>query len=238
MRERWNWSVPVAASISGFFVVVDLVFFSANLLKIAEGGWIPLLAGLVVFTLMTTWRAGILAIRRDNDQGIITPMVFLDRIKKGEVPRVPGTAVFLTRATRAVPPIMAKHIEQFGALPRSALSLTVIFEDVPRMAEAERLQIETVADRMYHLTIHYGFVEIPDLAAALKLAHANGCEIDLGEAVFFGSRDDVVRSDTNHSLSPWRLMIFSFLYRNSVHMVDRFNLDAGSFVEIGRRVEI
>jgi len=238
MRERWGWSALLAGVISGFFVTVDLVFFSANLLKIAEGGWIPLLAGLFIFTLMTTWRSGTEAIRQSLDDGIIASDVFLESLKSGQIPRLPGTAVFLTRAARAVPPIMIRHVKDFGALPRSAVSLTVVFEDVPRITDEERLQVETVAERLYHLTVHYGFIEIPDLSAALQLAHAKGCDLDLSEAIFFSSRDDVVRADDNRKLSEWRQIIFSFLYRNSVRLVDRFNLTGSRFVEVGRRIRL
>ncbi len=238
MRERWGWSALAAGLISGFFVVVDLVFFSANLLKILEGGWIPLLAGLLVFTLMTTWRRGTEAVREGLDDGIITSAAFLDRLRAGEIPRVPGTAVFLTRAARPVPPILIRHVKEFGALPRSAVSLTVLFEDVPRVPSEERLQVETIVERFYHLTVRYGFIEIPDLSSALRLAHAQGCDLDLDEAIFFGARDDVVRADVGRKLPAWRQMIFSFLYRNSLHMADRFNLAGSRFVEVGRRIRL
>ena len=199
MRERWGWSIWTAVLVSGFFVVIDVVFFSANLLKNGDGGWIPLLARLAVFTVMTTWRRGTEVMRQSLDDGIISSEVFLARLEAGHIPRVPGTAVFLTRSARAVPPIMIRHVEEFGALPRSAISPTVIFEDVPRGSDEERL---------YHMTIHYCFIEISDLRSALQLARAHGCDLDLSEAVFFGARDDVVRAEDEPKLPAWRQTIF------------------------------
>ena len=224
--------------VSGLFVVIDVVFFSANLLKNGDGGWIPLRAGLAVFTVMTTWRRGTEAMRQSLDDGIISSEAFLARLEAGHIPRVPGTAVFLTRAARAVPPIMIRHVEEFGALPRSAISPTVIFEDVPRVSDKERLQDETVWERLYHMTIHYGFIEISDLRSALQLARAHGCDLGLSEAVLFGARDDVVRTEDERKLLAWRQIIFSFSYRNSARLVDRFNLTGSRLVEVGRRIRI
>ena len=237
MRERWQWPWLWATLVCGVFLVVDAAFFSANLLKIAEGGWIPLVAGAAIYTVMTSWRAGVEVVHKRRTAGIEPPATFLRRLDDGQIPRVPGTAVFLTRASRPVPSLMVLHVEQFGALPVAVVSLTVVFDEIPRVAPEDRIEIERVFERFYHLTVHYGFVEVPNLKAALAEASKQGCDLDLAQATFFGPRDDVVHGRGPHELARWRQMLFSFLYRNAVHMVDLFDLDGERFIEIGRRIE-
>src|ERR1700736_4743043 len=124
MRDRWGWSVPTALLTSGVFVVVDFVFFAANLMKIGEGGWIPLTFGAIVFIVMTTWNSGIGAMVRKLATMTEPPERFLDRLEAKRVPRVPGTAVFLTRIAEAIPPLI-QHVSQIGALPQTVIALTV-----------------------------------------------------------------------------------------------------------------
>jgi KUP system potassium uptake protein len=238
MRERWGWPVPLAAAVAGVFGIVDIAFFVANLLKIIDGGWIPLLAGGIIFTLMTTWRRGIDALRDHAWSLSETPDGFMARLTRRELPRVSGTAVFLTRAAQPISALMVQHGEQFGAFPASAVSLTVAFTDEPRVPLDDRVKVEELANGVYHLTVSYGFIEIPDLPAALALAKQKGCAIDLSTAIFFAARDDVVSGSHPGALSRWRRVIFAVLYRNAVHMSDRFNLKGDRFVEVGRRLEI
>jgi KUP system potassium uptake protein len=238
MHERWGWSLPLTLSVCGFFLVVDLAFFAANLLKIAEGGWIPLVFGGVMFTIMTTWRKGVTAMRSRLTEMVAKPEGFLLKLKDGFIPRVEGTAVFLSRTTALVPPLMEWHVDQFGALQKSLVSLTVRFEEVPRVSRAERVEVTEVASDFWHATVHFGFMEVPNLPVALGWARDGGCKIDLDHAIYFGARDEVVRSATAPLLSRWRLTFFGFLNRNAIHAVDRFQLPARQFVEIGRQLEL
>jgi KUP system potassium uptake protein len=236
MRGSWGWNVVVAGLVSGVLLVVDLAFFSANLLKIADGGWIPLLTGLVIYLLMTTWRAGIDAIRAVTHDWGEVPAAFLERLTQRAYPRVAGTGVFLTRATRPIPALMVRHVEQFGVLPRAVVSLTVEFDERPRVDGDDRVAIERIDDHFYHVTVRYGFIEVPNLRDALAKAADEGCDIDLSDAIFFGGRDEIVRGKRHHAMARWRQMVFSVMYRNAIHMVDRFELDGERFVEIGRRI--
>jgi KUP system potassium uptake protein len=238
MRERWGWPLPLALAVSGLFLVVDLAFFAANLLKIAEGGWIPLIFGFTIFTIMTTWRKGIDAIRSRLSSGEMAPEEFLRRIHENTVPRIDGTAVFLSRTAAPVPPLMAQHLAQFGALQQKLITLTVRFEEVPRISLPERVKVEPIADGFWHVTVHFGFLEIPNLSVALAGAQDKGCEIDLEGAIYFGARDTPIRSKSGPLLPYWRDLLFQFLYRNAVHTVDRFYLPVRQFVEIGRQLEL
>jgi KUP system potassium uptake protein len=109
---------------------------------------------------------------------------------------------------------------------------------VPRVSRGERVEIARVADEFWHVTVHFGFIEIPNLPAALACARERGCDIDLDQAIYFGARDEVVRSAKAPLLGRWRLMFFGFLYRNAIHTVDRFQLPTTQFVEIGRLLEL
>ena len=238
MRVRWGWSAPLALVTSGVFLVVDFAFFAANLLKVAEGGWIPLTLGVILFVVMTTWRSGIEAVHNKLATMTETPDQFLRRLQENKIARVPGTAVFLTRITDGTPPLMIKHLAQMGALQRTLIALTVSFENVPRVRLADRLKMVQVLDSFWRLTVRYGFIEVPDLPSALREAKELGCPVDLKNAVYFAARDEVVRSKTGGTFSWWRLPLFAFLFRNSVRSADLFNLPANAFVEIGRQVEI
>jgi len=238
MRDRWGWSAPSALLTSGVFLVVDFAFFAANLLKIVEGGWIPLTFGAIVFIVMTTWHSGIETLRRRLATMTEPPQQFLDRLEKNRVPRVPGTAVFLTRIAEAIPPLMIQHVSQIGALPQTVIALTVKFEEIPRVSLLNRLELVRVFEGFWHLTVHYGFVEIPDLPSTLRAAKDLGCPVDLDNAVYFGAHDEVVRGEPGGRFLRWRLPLFAFLIRNSVRAVDLFNLPPPNFVEIGRQIEI
>ncbi|MEI9985691.1 MAG: KUP/HAK/KT family potassium transporter [Aliidongia sp.] len=239
MRERWHWSLPLVLAVCGAFLIVDLGFFAANLLKIAEGGWIPLLFGSGVFLIMTTWRKGVTAVRTRLFERAPDPEEFLRKLQAGAFPRIDGTAVFLSRSAAPVPPLLAWHAKQFGALHKSLVSLTVRFEEVPRLDGCDRIAIDHVAENFWHVTVHFGFLEVPNLPAALECARDMGCMIELDKAIYFGAADEVVHSLTGPALlSGWRVTLFGFLNRNAIHAVDRFQLPVRQFVEIGRQMEL
>jgi KUP system potassium uptake protein len=238
MREQWKWPMPLALSVSGVFLLVDFAFFAANLLKIADGGWVPLTFGALIFLIMTTWHAGIEAARRQQMAVAMTPRRFRAWLRRRKIARVAGTGIFLSRMSELVPPIVVQQAEQFGALPETVIALTFAFEDRPRVEPAKRLELEEVFSGFWEMTVHYGFVEIPNLPAALRTAKMHGCPIDLAKAVYFGARDRVIRDRNNRHLQRWQLPLFSFMFRNAVRAVDIFNLPPQNFVEISRQVEL
>jgi KUP system potassium uptake protein len=237
MRDRWGWSTPLALVTCGAFLVVDLAFFAANLLKITQGGWIPLTFGMLVFTTMLTWRFGNDAVRRKLATMTESPQEFLERLRSQNIPRVPGSAIFLTRTTDAIPPVMVQHVAQMGVLPATVIALAVRFEQIPRVAPADRVEWVQVFEDFARVTVHYGFVEVPDLPAALRDANAQGCPVDLEHAVFFGEHDNVIRRKDRQP-ARWWVAPFAFMFRNSVRAVDRFNLPPDAYVEVGREIEI
>jgi KUP system potassium uptake protein len=238
MRKAWHWPLAASIIVAGLFLVVDTGFFSANLLKIADGGWLPLTFGVLIFFVMITWRSGVISVRDSLEQKPETPEKFLANLETEHIPRVPGTAVFLTRTTRQVPYLLIDHVKHMGALHRSVLTVTVIFEDTPRVSRQVRCGVEKIAPGIWHISMRFGFVEIPDLCAALSEIEDLDSSIDLDNAVYFGARDQIVRKPAESHMPRWRLAMFAFLYRNAVKAVDRFNLPSDNVVEIGRQIEV
>ena len=238
MRHSWRWTASAAGTICGIFLLVDCGFFAANLLKIAEGGWIPLTLGAIVFIIMTTWHAGIEAVREKLEAMKESAGQFFGRLTENKIPRVPGTGVFLTSMTESMPPPIIDHVAQVGALYENLVALTVAFDEVPRVQSAKRMEIVKIVENFWHITIHYGFMEVPNLPSLLEQAQGEGFPIDLNKAIYFASRDQVIRSKSGKSVMRWRLPLFAFMYRNSLRMSDLFNLPSRNFLEIGRQVEI
>ena len=237
MRNRWRWSLPQAATVTGILLAIDLAFFSANLLKILDGGWIPLTFGALLFTIMTTWRYGVEAMHSRNVAASQQPAEFFARLRRDNVARVRGTAVFLTRLRDAIPPIIVNHVKRVGSLQKTVICLTVSFEDVPRIRSRDRVQIDQLDDGFWHVTVHFGFVEVPNLPAVLARAKKDGMPI-LDEASYYIERGDFSSRKHRNPLSRWRIAFFSFMSRNSAHAIDRFKIPARALIEIGRRIEV
>lgn len=237
MRSRWRWSFYRAAAVTGILLAVDLAFFSANLLKILEGGWIPLTFGALVFIIMATWHSGVEAVRRRGAARALQPAEFFARLRSDNVVRVPGTAVFLTRLGKAIPPVIVNYVKQVGSLQKTVIALTVSFEDVPRVRSKDRVRIEQLNDGFWHVTVHFGFVEIPDLPAILRLAKKDGVPV-LDGASYYIERNDLISRKHRNPLSQWCVALFSFMWRNSAHAIDRFKIPSSALIEIGRRIEL
>jgi KUP system potassium uptake protein len=237
-RRVWKWSAVPSALIAGGFLCVDLVFFSANLLKIFEGGWIPLAFGLMIFAVMITWRSGATAMRARLEQEIETPEEFQAYLRRENIPRVPSTGIFLSRTGGPVPPILSRHARQLHAIPSQMVSLSTLFEEVPRVPEERRLHVERVFEDFWHFEVRFGFLEMPSLRKVMQAARVQCTELHLDKVTFFVAHDEVVRSATHPRLSWWRCKLFGFLYRNSVHVVDRYDLPGEDLVVIGRLISL
>jgi KUP system potassium uptake protein len=238
MRDLWKWPMAVAAPVAIVFIVVDTSFFTANLLKIAQGGWLPLTFAAILFVVMVTWRRGVEAIRKTLVQSPQSAEKFLSDLKGGAIPRVDGTTVFLTRSSQKVSRLIMDHAHFVGVLPRNAIALSVVFETTPRIAGPTCAVVDNVGEGLWHLVARFGFLEIPDLRQALLNTRGLPAEIDFDKAMFVGTRDLVVSRREDASLRGWRMALFAFLYRNSVKLVDRFNLEPSNAIEIARQIEI
>jgi KUP system potassium uptake protein len=238
MRHVWRWPIAVAIAVTGVLLAVDGSFFLANLLKIAEGGWLPLSFAAVLFVVMTTWRRGTEAIRATLVQSTDAADRFLSDLKRGGIPRVESTTVFLTRSTQKVSGLIMAHARFAGVLPRHAIALSVLFETTPRIAGPHCTVVNNVGEGLWHVAARFGFFEIPDLRRALRDAHGLDAAVDFDKVMFVGTRDLIVQKQKDAALTGWRLALFAFLYRNSVKVVDRFNLAPENVIEIARQIAI
>jgi KUP system potassium uptake protein len=238
MTDVWRWPTVYAIAAFAVFLIVDAAFFSANLLKIAEGGWLPLSLAVVLFIVMVTWRAGIEAMHAELVQTPEQTERFLARLGSGAIARVDGTTVFLTRSVQKVSRLIVDHARFTGVLPRRAIALSVRFENTPRIPDPKCSVVEDLGGGLSLVVARFGFFEIPDIRAALN--HARGFDpgIDFERARFVAARDLVVAKRRGAALHGWRIALFAFLYRNSAKIVDRFNLPPERVVEIARQIEI
>jgi KUP system potassium uptake protein len=187
---------------------------------------------------MITWRAGLDCVHDVLEQSADESKQFLADLAAGRIPRVPGTAIFLTKYSRTVPPLVIFHVKHMGSLHRCVVTLKVEFEETPRVSDEQRCEAKHIAEGMWHATVRFGFLEIPDLRAALSNLRNLDPSLDIDGAVYFAARDQVVRKAGHARLAHWRLPVFAFLYRNAVKVVDRFNLPSRNVVEIGRQIEV
>jgi KUP system potassium uptake protein len=238
MREIWRWSVPAAGALAGLFLIVDAAFFSANVVKIAEGGYVPLLLAGCVYFVMVVWHVGAVAVSGRVHETVMPIGSFMAKIEEAQVPRVPGTAVFLTRTQRDAPPVLVWHLKHNRSLHERLFILTVEIESVPRIRGAARLTVNEIAPNFWRARARYGFMERPDLPALLREAHARGCMISLDDVTYYVGHETIVHREDRQALPHWLERLFAFMQRNSVHVSDFFRLPPDAVVEIGRQISI
>ena len=188
----------------------------------------------LVYGVMLIWHLGANAISARLQDAVVPVDAFMAKIVEGSIPRVPGTAVFLTRTQRDVPPVMAWHVKHNRALHERLFVLTVTTESVPRVRDTERLSFEEIAPRFWRAAAHYGFMERPDIPALLHAAHGRGCGIDLSDVTYYVGHETVVHADDERALPRWVEAVFAVMQRNSAHLTDYFRLPVEAVVEIGR----
>jgi KUP system potassium uptake protein len=238
MREIWCWTLPAAAAVASAFFIVDAAFLAANLAKVADGGYVPLLLAAAVYGVMLIWHTGAQAVSARLQETVVPIATFMNRIAAGRIPRVPGTAVFLTRTERDAPPVMVWHLKHNRALHERLFVLTVRTEAVPWIEDATRLTFKEIAPRFWRATARYGFMERPDIPALLRTARAGGCGVGLADVTYYVGHETVVPSDSEKGLPRWLEALFAAMQRNSVHVSDYFKLPRDAVVEIGREIAI
>ncbi|MBI5615869.1 MAG: potassium transporter Kup [Gammaproteobacteria bacterium] len=218
------------------FLCIDVAYLSANFPKIRDGGWFPLVFALVVFTLMTTWKRGRALLRERLEAEAMPLDPFLVGILRDEtMARVPGTAVFLTQNPRQVPPALLHSLKHYKSLHERVVVLTVVTASVPHVDPADRVEMESVDERCQIVRVHYGFMDEPNLPAALRGCAQNGLEFDLMETSFFLGRETVIPK-LGAGMALWRQKIFLALYRNAGSAVAYFQLPPNRVVELGTQV--
>jgi KUP system potassium uptake protein len=238
MREIWHWGLLAAGAVAGAFLVVDAGFVAANFMKITEGGYVPLVLASLVYGVMWVWHSGAQSMSARIQERAMPIGELLRQLAERRIPRVPGTAVFITRAHKDAPPVLVWHIKHNRALHERVLILTAITESVPRIRRGDRLKVEEVAPGMWRAMARFGFMERPDVPALLRQANTLGCKLKLDDVTYYVGHETVIRRADGKGLPRVVESMFAFLQRNSMHVSDYFRLPADSVVELGREIAI
>jgi KUP system potassium uptake protein len=237
LTERWRWPLPLALLITGTFLAIDLAFFGANALKITHGGWLPLVIGVVLFTLMTTWKTG-RRILGERLASRATPLdQFLPAVLQASPLRVPGTSVFMAGQARTAPVALVHNLRYNKVLHRHVVVLTVMTEPVPHVPDSRCRSVVRLADGVHQLTVRYGFMEDPDVPQALRAAKAEGLEIDSDDVAYFLGRETLIVT-SQRGMARWREALFVLMTRNAVGPTAYFRLPPHQVVELGVQVEL
>ena len=238
MRKLWNWSLLVALPISSFFLFIDLSFFSANLLKIFEGGWFPVVVGVVVFVMLSTWKRGREILFAKLHPGAIPLEPFIKSITQHPPLRVPGTAVFLTASQEGVPHALLHNLNHNKVLHERVVLLTVRSEDIPHVPDSQRIDVVPLGHDFFRVTVHYGFKDEPDLPEALEGCKCKGLEFSMMETSFFLSRQTLVPMPDEPGMAFWREKLFAAMSRNATSATVFFKIPSNRVVELGTRIEL
>ncbi len=238
MREIWGWSLWAAGAVAACFLVIDGAFFLANLTKVAEGGYVPLILAISVYGVMWIWHRGAAAVTDRMHEMLIPVPQFMQDIAAKGIPRVPGTAVFLTRTEQDTPPVMIWHIKHNRALHQHLFVLRVEILSVPWVASANRIAVTEVAKDFWRADARFGFMERPHIPELLTASKSLGCTVDLDDVTYYVGHETVIGREDGKGLPGWQEEIFAVMERNAIHVSDFFSLPTDQVVEIGRQVSI
>ncbi len=237
-REIWGWSLWVCLLVSAGFLIVDLGFFGANILKIFEGGWFPLLVGAGVYTIMSTWRRG----RSDIAQRLQNQEIELDNLLQslGRNPpvRVPGTSIFMTGRSTGAPVVLLHHLKHNKALKEQVVLLTIETEQVPHVPLRRRVELQDLEQGFFRLFLRFGFMDTPDVPQALRRCRRHGLKLDPLQVTYYAGHQSVIPNRKTPGMAFWRKHLFAFLTRNATRPVTFFSIPPGQVVELGMQVEI
>jgi KUP system potassium uptake protein len=237
MREGWHWSLPRALALCGVFLVVDVVFFAANALKIPHGGWAPLAIAFMLYLLMTTWKRGreILS-KRMLEKTVPLKLLLADLAAEPPV-RVPGTAVFMYGSADGTPPALVLNLTHNKVLHEKIVFLTVMTEDVPHVRQEQRATVRRSGKGFHSVVAHYGFMQDPDIDEILAACKANGLSIPMEGTTFFLGRETLIASD-RPGMAIWRERLFAFMSRNALRATAFFKIPPNQVFEVGAYVEL
>lgn len=238
MREVWRWSLASSAVIALCFLVIDATFLFANLIKVLEGGYIPLLMAAAICTVMLIWHRGVKAVSASVGEKGVRVDAFFAQLQQKTVPRVAGSAVFLTRTQNNIPPVMRWHVARNRALQQDVLSLTIDILNVPYVGEEQRIRVEQRAPGYWHGVAQYGFMEHPDIPRLLQGVSEINALFATDDATWYVGHETIVAGEGEAGMAAWQRHIFAFMKRNCTHVINHYHLPSDRVVEISRRVAV
>lgn len=237
-RKRWGWSFLPITALCLFFLIIDLAFFGANINKIPDGGWFPLLLAAVFFTVMMTWKKGKSILQRRIQKETQLLEEFLQETTRRKITRVPGTAVFMNGNATRTPTAFIHNLEHNKILHERVLFVTVKTRPIPFVKPEERLKYEIMGNGFTRVKIYYGYMEDPDIPKILENTDQLGFTFKPNEATYFLGRENIIASKKYSGMALWREKLFAALSKNAVSATRYFHIPADRVVEMGEQVEI
>jgi KUP system potassium uptake protein len=245
-REKWNWNIIVSVLVTIGFLIVDLAFFGANMLKIPEGGWFPLIIGGAVYVIMATWKRG-RTILGNRLRSITKSLDFLlDKLSKEPPLRVPGMGVFMSTNPTGTPPMLLHHLKHNQVLHEKVVLMSVVIEEIPHVAHKDRIKLDKLDNEIYRVIANLGYMDTPDVPRLLKMCDQHGLNIDPDKVTYYvGHQTLIPRADEEvgveegqPSMAKWRDELFAFMSRNAAQSISFFNIPTKQVVELGIQVEL
>ncbi|MBU8895721.1 potassium transporter Kup [Corallococcus sp. H22C18031201] len=236
-RERWGVSRALALPVAGVFLLVDLSFFGANAVKIADGGWFPLMLAICIFTLMTTWKRGREILANKLRASTISLRELLDSFGDHPPVRVPGTAIFMTGNAEGTPPALLHNLKHNKVLHEQVVLLTILSEEVPHVPAPERVEVEPLEQGFVRVVAQYGFMENPSIPDVLKRCREKGLQFQLMGTSFFLGRETLIPTK-KPGMAVWREALFAWMSRNARSATAYFRIPPNRVVELGSQVEL
>ena len=235
-RSRWNWSPLKAGALSGAFLLIDLAFLGANLIKIEHGGWVPLALGFIIYTLMTTWKRGRVLLRNILVTRSLPIADFVQSLEHGGPVRVKGTAIFMTSEWEGTPVVLLHHLKHNKVLHEKVILLSVVSRQVPEVPSAERITMEPLAHGLYRVKAAYGFMETPNVEDIRARLGEAGIKTKRMDTTYYLGREQIIATDSR-GMSRWRKQIFAIMARNSRSATQYFGIPPNRVVELGTQIE-
>jgi len=235
--KRWHWSPRSIVLFLSLFLIVDLAFWGANLPKIPQGGWFPIVVAAVIFTMMTTWKKGRKVLAARLEVGSLPIELLIADIRESQPTRVPGTAVFMHKDPDGTPPALMHNLKHNRVLHQRVVLMSVVTLDVPRVADEDRVSVVRVADDFHRVSAYYGFAESPDVPTILELCEKSGLAFDMMQTTFFLSRETLV-AHPKGGMAGWRQRLFGVMARNSLQATVYFGIPPNRVVELGMHVQL
>ena len=238
VRALWGWSWGKAILFLAFFVVVDIAFFSANVIKVFDGGWFPLVLGAVIFTFLSTWKRGRMLLYEKLKQESMPLDAFIQSLSYGGPHRVEGMGIFMTTNPDGVPRAMLHNLLHNKVLHETVVLLNVRVEDVPYVPEYERIELNKLPEGFFQVLVRYGFKDEPDIPHALSMCSTFGLKYEPMETSFFLGRETIVPRQRVARMPRWRQLLFTFMFRNAEPATAYFKIPTNRVVELGTQVEL
>lgn len=237
-RDRWNWGFIPTAALCATFLIIDLAFFGANIIKVLDGGWFPLGLAALIFTIMVTWKKGRSILQRRVQEETQPLEEFLHGVEYQELKRVPGLAVFMNGNASRTPPAMLHNIEHNKVLHEQVLFVTVKTRPIPYVPEDERAILERLGNGFWRVKIYYGYMEDPNVPRELETLSRPGLILRRSDITYFLGRETIISTRKYSGMARWRERLFALLSKNARSATAYFGIPPDRVVELGEQVEI